>query len=64
MSEITEHIFVEESGEEQFYLASGPTDGPLIILCHGWPAIARTWEAQINAFAAVGYRIIAPDMPG
>jgi soluble epoxide hydrolase / lipid-phosphate phosphatase len=46
------------------YLAAGPLDGPLIVFVHGWPAIAETWQPQLEAFAAQGYRAIAPDMRG
>ena len=46
------------------YLAAGPLDGPLIVFVHGWPAIAETWWPQLEAFAAQGYRAIAPDMRG
>ncbi|MCU1684049.1 MAG: uncharacterized protein JWQ81_4788 [Amycolatopsis sp.] len=46
------------------YLAAGPVDGPLIVFVHGWPAIAETWRPQLEAFAARGYRVVAPDMRG
>ncbi|KAI0141760.1 alpha/beta-hydrolase [Xylariaceae sp. FL1272] len=46
------------------YLAAGPSSGPLIIFLHGWPAIAQTWKDQLQAFALLGFRAIAPDMPG
>ncbi|HEY0803687.1 MAG TPA: alpha/beta hydrolase [Pseudonocardiaceae bacterium] len=46
------------------YLAAGPVDGPLLVFVHGWPAIAETWRPQLETFAALGYRVIAPDMRG
>jgi len=46
------------------YLESGPADGPLMIFLHGWPGIGLTWRAQMNAFAAEGWRCIAPDLRG
>jgi pimeloyl-ACP methyl ester carboxylesterase len=46
------------------YLEKGPADGPLIIFLHGWPGIGLMWRAQIEAFAAAGWRCIAPDMRG
>ena len=61
---IDEHTFIHTSGDVTSYLAAGPTNGHLIILCHGWPAIAKTWVPQMEAFAGLGYRVIAPDMPG
>ncbi|KAL6835904.1 alpha/beta-hydrolase [Trichoderma sp. SZMC 28015] len=47
-----------------FYLAAGPRQGPLIIFVHGWPGIAKTWHPQLQAFASLGFRVVAPDMPG
>lgn len=46
------------------YLAAGPKDGPLLIFVHGWPAIAKLWKQQLDAFASMGFRVVAPDMPG
>ncbi len=39
-------------------------DGPLIVLCHGFPELAYSWRLQIPALAAAGYRVAAPDMRG
>ena len=39
-------------------------EGPLIVLCHGFPELAYSWRAQIPALTAAGYRVIAPDMRG
>ncbi|KAK4071060.1 uncharacterized protein Triagg1_6427 [Trichoderma aggressivum f. europaeum] len=47
-----------------FYLAAGPRQGPLIIFVHGWPGIAKTWHPQLQVFAGLGFRAVAPDMPG
>lgn len=38
--------------------------GPLVLLCHGWPELAHSWRHQIPALAAAGYRVVAPDMRG
>jgi pimeloyl-ACP methyl ester carboxylesterase len=46
------------------YLECGPTDGPLMIFLHGWPGVSLIWRAQMDAFAADGWRCIAPDMRG
>jgi soluble epoxide hydrolase / lipid-phosphate phosphatase len=46
------------------YLAAGPESGPLLIFIHGWPATAETWKPQLDTFSALGFRCIAPDMPG
>ena len=64
MGTIADHEVHYADNKKIHYLASGPVKGPLIIFVHGWPATAITWKAQLDAFAAVGFRAIAPDMPG
>lgn len=39
-------------------------EGPLVVLCHGFPELAFSWRHQLPALAAAGYRVIAPDMRG
>jgi pimeloyl-ACP methyl ester carboxylesterase len=39
-------------------------EGPLVVLCHGFPELAYSWRHQIPALAAAGYRVLAPDMRG
>ena len=46
------------------YIACGPADGPLMVFVHGWPSIGLMWRAQVEAFAAEGWRCIAPDLRG
>jgi pimeloyl-ACP methyl ester carboxylesterase len=60
---ITEHT-VKTDRHTTFYLADGPDDGPLIIFLHGWPELSISWRHQLSAFAALGFRAIAPDMRG
>jgi pimeloyl-ACP methyl ester carboxylesterase len=35
-----------------------------MIFLHGWPQIGLIWRAQVEAFAAEGWRCVAPDMRG
>lgn len=42
----------------------GPQDGPLVLLLHGFPELARSWFLQIPVLANAGYRVVAPDMRG
>ncbi|NDW08025.1 alpha/beta fold hydrolase [Jiella sp. 40Bstr34] len=35
-----------------------------MIFLHGWPCIGLVWRAQIEAFAAMGWRCVAPDLRG
>ena len=46
------------------YITCGPADGPLMIFLHGWPSIGLLWRAQMHAFAADGWRCVAPDLRG
>lgn len=39
-------------------------DGPLVLLCHGFPESWYSWRHQLGALAAAGFRAIAPDMRG
>ncbi|MBE2234064.1 MAG: alpha/beta fold hydrolase, partial [Anaerolinea sp.] len=39
-------------------------EGPLVLLIHGFPELATSWEAQIQALAEAGYHVVAPDMRG
>lgn len=39
-------------------------EGPLVLLCHGFPELAHSWRHQLPAVAAAGYRAVAPDMRG
>jgi soluble epoxide hydrolase/lipid-phosphate phosphatase len=65
MAPYEEHEFTYANGEKKiFYLAAGPKSGPLLIFIHGWPAIAKTWKPQIDTFSSLGFRVVAPDMPG
>ncbi|HSY57332.1 MAG TPA: alpha/beta fold hydrolase, partial [Bradyrhizobium sp.] len=38
-------------------------EGPLVLLCHGWPELGFSWRHQMP-LAAAGYRAVAPDLRG
>jgi len=38
--------------------------GPLVLLCHGWPELSYSWRHQMGPLAAAGYHVVAPDMRG
>jgi non-heme chloroperoxidase len=38
--------------------------GKSIVLIHGWPLSGRSWEAQVPALIAAGYRVITYDRRG
>ena len=46
------------------WIEAGPADGPLMLLLHGWPELGLVWRAQIEHFAAAGWRCVAPDLRG
>jgi pimeloyl-ACP methyl ester carboxylesterase len=60
---VTEHT-VKTDRHTTGYLACGAEDGPLLIFCHGWPELSRSWRHQLPALAALGFRCVAPDMRG
>lgn len=43
---------------------SGPEDGPLVLLVHGFPESWYSWRHQLKAFGEAGYRVAAPDVRG
>src|SRR5690349_11705246 len=38
--------------------------GPMVLMCHGFPELWYSWRHQIAALAAAGFRAIAPDLRG
>lgn len=53
---------IQTDGLTQSVLEAG--EGPLVLLIHGFPELAISWTAQIEALAAAGYHVVAPDMRG
>lgn len=39
-------------------------DGPLVLLCHGWPETGHSWRHQIQPIASEGWRVMVPDLRG
>ena len=39
-------------------------EGPLVIMCHGFPESWYSWRHQFQAIADAGYHAVAPDMRG
>ncbi len=42
----------------------GPPDAPVVLLVHGWPDDASTWDAVRPALRAAGFRVIVPTLRG
>jgi pimeloyl-ACP methyl ester carboxylesterase len=56
------HGTVIANGIRIHYAEAG--DGPLVVMCHGWPESWYSWRHQIPALAKAGFRVVAPDMRG
>ena len=61
MSEPTQRL-IESNGIRLHVVEQG--EGPLVLLCHGFPESWYSWRHQIDALAAAGFRAVAPDMRG
>ena len=61
MTEIT-HRTIEANGIRIHLAEAG--EGPLVVLCQGFPESWYSWRWQLPAFAEAGYRAVAPDMRG
>jgi pimeloyl-ACP methyl ester carboxylesterase len=56
--------YVVADGVRMYCLEAGDPGDPLVLLCHGFPELALSWRHQIDALAADGFHVVAPDMPG
>lgn len=54
--------FVDANGLRFGYLEQGK--GPLVLLLHGFPDTAHTWDRAMSAIAEAGFRAVAPFMRG
>jgi pimeloyl-ACP methyl ester carboxylesterase len=39
-------------------------EGPLVVLCHGFPECWYTWRHQLPVLAAARHHVVAPDQRG
>ena len=46
------------------YLNSGPSDGPPVILLHGWPSDVHDYDGVSPPLAAAGFRVLVPWLRG
>lgn len=56
------HRFVESNGLRMHLAEAG--QGPLVVLCHGFPESWYSWRHQLLALARAGYHAVAPDQRG
>lgn len=59
-----ESVLVETNGVRLHTVRAGPTDGPLVVLLHGFPEYWYGWRHQIRPLADAGYRVVVPDQRG
>src|SRR5882672_9166962 len=45
-------------------VTTGPKDGPVVVLLHGFPEFWYGWRKQIEPLAAAGFHVIVPDQRG
>ncbi|CAN5607982.1 alpha/beta hydrolase [soil metagenome] len=57
-----EHLSVDAGGLRMHVAVAG--EGPLVLLCHGFPECWWSWRHQLRSLAAAGYRVAAPDLRG
>jgi pimeloyl-ACP methyl ester carboxylesterase len=56
------HRFVQTNGIRMHLAEAG--DGPLVVLCHGFPESWYSWRHQLTALAQAGFHAVAPDQRG
>src|SRR5271154_2194362 len=56
------HRMIEANGLRIHVAEAG--EGPLVLLCHGFPESWYSWRHQLQALAEAGYHAVAPDMRG
>ncbi len=59
-----EHVHLTTNGILLHAVTAGPSDGPLVILLHGFPEFWYGWRRQIEPLAAAGFRVLVPDQRG
>jgi pimeloyl-ACP methyl ester carboxylesterase len=56
------HRVIETNGIKMHLAEQG--EGPLVVLCHGFPELWYSWRHQLAALAEAGYHAVAPDQRG
>ena len=54
--------YATANGIRVYYVEEG--EGPLVLLCHGFPEFWYSWRFQLEPLARAGYRAVAVDLPG
>lgn len=56
------HRMIETNGIRLHVAEQG--EGPLVVLCHGFPECWYSWRHQLPALAKAGFHAVAPDLRG
>ena len=56
------HRTIGANGIHLHFVEQG--EGPLVVLCHGFPELWYSWRHQLPALAAAGFHAVAVDMRG
>ena len=64
MSVVTTSWTALPNGIRVFNRTAGPSNGPVILLLHGFPTSSSQFRNLLPLLAAKGYRVVAPDLPG
>jgi pimeloyl-ACP methyl ester carboxylesterase len=56
------HRTVQTNGIQMHVAEQG--EGPVVVLCHGFPELWHSWRHQIGPIADAGYRVVVPDQRG
>lgn len=59
-----ESRYIPVNGLQLHTVIAGPSDGPLVVLLHGFPENWYAWHAQIKPLVQAGYRVVVPDQRG
>lgn len=58
------HAFIDLPDGTVHYLLSGPEDGPLVVLIHGFSVPSFVWNDYVKPLNDAGYRVLAYDNYG
>lgn len=64
MNATLQHQTISTNGINVHAVSAGPESGRLLIFLHGFPEFWYGWRKQIDFFANLGYRVLAPDQRG
>ena len=56
--------FITLPGGVTHYQLTGPEDGPLVVLVHGFSVASYTWDRTVPALADAGFRVLTYDLYG